>query len=160
MLAGCSGNDLPASAASGESAWHQAGYRDALAGEAVRDNDTLTEWYGTSHVDREDYLSGYTAGQADLCRAATLRAWGGKAVISLPVAMVSPTLSNCANNGKRERIALANKSPLPSGGIGSPTKMTVLSRPVLSAVLYGWKTAAPGVHSVSVIMGQVCDSSR
>ncbi|MBT9431623.1 DUF2799 domain-containing protein [Candidatus Sodalis endolongispinus] len=69
---------MTASAASGESAWHQAGYRDAMAGKAVRDNDTLTEWYGTPHVDREDYLSGYTAVQADLCRAATLRAWGEK----------------------------------------------------------------------------------
>lgn len=44
-LAGCSGTDLSASAPPRDSKWHQAGYRDAMAGKAVRDNDTLTEWY-------------------------------------------------------------------------------------------------------------------
>ncbi|OIV47929.1 hypothetical protein BK025_00445 [Sodalis sp. TME1] len=78
LLVGCSGDDLAAGAPSRDSPWHQAGYRDAVAGKAVRDNDTLTEWYGTPQVDREDYLSGYSAGQAELCRSATLRAWGEK----------------------------------------------------------------------------------
>ncbi|MGL9723563.1 hypothetical protein [Sodalis sp. (in: enterobacteria)] len=38
LLAGCSGDDLAASAPSRDSPWHQAGYRDAVAGKAVRDN--------------------------------------------------------------------------------------------------------------------------
>lgn len=74
-LVGCS-SSAPPSNAEATSEWRQAGYRDAMAGKAVRDNDTLTEWYGSAQVDREAYLSGYTAGQAVICRPDMVRSLG------------------------------------------------------------------------------------
>ncbi|TKI08902.1 DUF2799 domain-containing protein [Martelella alba] len=77
LLGGCGSSDpLPSGGTRAASPWYQAGYRDALAGKAVRDNDTLAEWYGNPQVDRDQYLKGYDAGQMDFCRPQTLKRWG------------------------------------------------------------------------------------
>jgi len=60
------------------SQWYRVGYHDALAGKIVRDNNTLAEWFGNPQIDRNDYLKGYIAGQADVCQPDTVRAWGAQ----------------------------------------------------------------------------------
>ncbi len=76
VLTGCGSSNLPAAAGPTTSPWYQAGQHDALAGKAVRDNDTLAEWFGNPQIDRDAYLKGYTAGQTELCQEATMHGWG------------------------------------------------------------------------------------
>ncbi|MGM3186395.1 DUF2799 domain-containing protein [Musicola paradisiaca] len=77
LLTGCHPNvPVPQTARDEVSVWYEAGYQDAVAGSEVRDNDTLSEWFGDPQVDRESYLQGYTAGQAVLCHPGNIRLWG------------------------------------------------------------------------------------
>lgn len=75
-LTGCGSTSPPPSTGSGGSQWYQAGYHDALAGEIVRDNNTLAEWYGNPQIDRDDYLKGYSSGQAEICQPDKMLALG------------------------------------------------------------------------------------
>ena len=76
LIAGCSSSNAPPAAGPAMSQWYRVGYRDALGGKVVRDNNTLAEWFGNPQVDRDQYLKGYAAGQAEFCQPATVRSWG------------------------------------------------------------------------------------
>lgn len=78
-ITGCSSSPPGPAGVGSASLWQQAGERDALEGKVVKDNEMLAEWYGNPQVDRDDYLKGYTRGQIQLCRPATMRAWGVQA---------------------------------------------------------------------------------
>ncbi|KAA8996201.1 DUF2799 domain-containing protein [Affinibrenneria salicis] len=48
--------------------WYRAGFQDASAGLAIKDNETLAEWFGDVSIDRPAYQRGYVAGQQAMCR--------------------------------------------------------------------------------------------
>ncbi|AIR70997.1 DUF2799 domain-containing protein [Dickeya fangzhongdai] len=76
LLAGC--QSIPSvSPTKGESDfWYDAGYKDATSGIVVRDNETLSEWFGNPDVDRHAYLNGYRAGQTEWCHPDNVAVWG------------------------------------------------------------------------------------
>lgn len=47
--------------------WYDAGIEDAIAGVAVKDNETLSDTYNDPEVDRPQYLKGYAEGQRKTC---------------------------------------------------------------------------------------------
>lgn len=76
FIAGCQSH-LPSSVPGGETDfWYDAGYKDAVSGVVVKDNDTLQEWFGNPEVDRDAYLRGYNAGQTAFCHPANMIEWG------------------------------------------------------------------------------------
>ncbi|MCG8710917.1 DUF2799 domain-containing protein [Brenneria sp. 4F2] len=76
LITGCQ-QDTSAPAAHGDNnVWYEVGYQDAISGTVVKDNSSLEEWFGHLPVDREAYLSGYSAGQSAFCRADNILAWG------------------------------------------------------------------------------------
>ncbi|MBJ7224013.1 MULTISPECIES: DUF2799 domain-containing protein [unclassified Brenneria] len=76
FTAGCQ-TDVSAPSSGGEKTfWYDTGYQDAASGMVVKDNSALEEWFGNPQVDRDAYLRGYNAGQADFCHAANMREWG------------------------------------------------------------------------------------
>lgn len=50
------------------SVWFDVGYKEAAEGSGVKDNASLSEWYGEAEVNRTAYLEGYAKGQAELCQ--------------------------------------------------------------------------------------------
>lgn len=48
--------------------WYDAGIEDAIAGLAVKDNQTLTDTFNDPEVDRSQYLKGYAEGQRKTCQ--------------------------------------------------------------------------------------------
>lgn len=76
FITGCQSH-LPPQPAKGEiSFWYDTGYQDAMSGKVVKDNAPLQEWFGNPEIDRETYLHGYSAGQANLCHSANMKEWG------------------------------------------------------------------------------------
>ncbi|MCV9880491.1 DUF2799 domain-containing protein [Brenneria izbisi] len=75
FMAGCQ-SPLPSLSRGEASFWYDVGYKDAISGRVVKDNDTLQEWFGNPEIDRDAYLRGYSAGQTVFCRPANMTAWG------------------------------------------------------------------------------------
>ncbi|ANI31078.1 hypothetical protein PL78_14760 [Yersinia entomophaga] len=73
LLSGCSHSLDPNDEVKDPTSWYEIGFSDAQGGLIVRDNETLAEWYGNPHINRDYYLSGYHAGQQDLCQPARLK---------------------------------------------------------------------------------------
>ncbi|EHD20453.1 MULTISPECIES: DUF2799 domain-containing protein [Brenneria] len=76
FIAGCQHNASAPTADNQNTFWYEAGYQDAISGLVVKDNSVLEEWFGNPQIDREAYLRGYGAGQADFCRIDNMPAWG------------------------------------------------------------------------------------
>lgn len=76
IIAGCQNNVSTPMTSGEKDFWYEAGYQDAVSGMVVKDNSVLEEWFGNPQVDRESYLRGYGAGQANFCRIDNMRAWG------------------------------------------------------------------------------------
>ncbi|WP_282449760.1 DUF2799 domain-containing protein [Brenneria salicis] len=75
FMAGCQSH--PPSLSRGETSFlYDAGYKDAISGKVVKDNNTLQEWFGNPEIDRDAYLRGYNAGQTVFCHPANMTAWG------------------------------------------------------------------------------------
>lgn len=50
------------------SVWFDVGYKEAAEGNGVKDNASLSEWYGEAEINRTAYLEGYAKGQTELCQ--------------------------------------------------------------------------------------------
>ncbi|GKX55113.1 hypothetical protein SOASR030_12250 [Leminorella grimontii] len=74
LLTGCgaaASESVPADAAETterSSTWFDVGYKEAAEGNGVKDNASLSEWYGEAEINRIAYLEGYAKGQAELCQ--------------------------------------------------------------------------------------------
>ncbi|XWR53071.1 DUF2799 domain-containing protein [Dickeya zeae] len=76
LLAGCQPPPSTSPTKNGHGFWYEAGYSDASSGLIVKDNETLSEWFGNPDVDRHAYLDGYQAGQNTWCNTSNVEAWG------------------------------------------------------------------------------------
>lgn len=85
LLAGCQPPPSTSPTKNGHSFWYEAGYSDASSGLIVKDNETLSEWFGNPDVDRHAYLDGYQAGQTSGAIPVTLKPGGVRASPFLPV---------------------------------------------------------------------------
>ncbi|MEI7347757.1 DUF2799 domain-containing protein [Dickeya chrysanthemi] len=76
LLTACQSVPSISPTSSGQNFWYDAGYKDAANGLIVKDNETLSEWFGSPDVDRHAYLDGYRAGQTAWCHPDNVEAWG------------------------------------------------------------------------------------
>ncbi|WP_226093586.1 DUF2799 domain-containing protein [Dickeya oryzae] len=76
LLVGCQPPPSTSPTKNGHSVWYEAGYNDASSGLIVKDDETLSEWFGNPDVDRHAYLDGYQAGQRAWCNSSNIEAWG------------------------------------------------------------------------------------
>lgn len=50
------------------STWFDIGYKEAIEGNLVKENASLSEWYGETEINRTAFLEGYAKGQTELCQ--------------------------------------------------------------------------------------------
>ncbi|WP_227983225.1 hypothetical protein [Dickeya poaceiphila] len=70
LLTGCQPVSLTTATKNEQNFWYEAGYKDATSGLIVKDNETLSEWFGNLDVDRHAY-SGWIPGWSN--RVVSLR---------------------------------------------------------------------------------------